>query len=104
MTGKMTEHERQRLELVKEHVSGRFYDREGIIAATANAVIASRDLHSVMDRHSLPKRKGVDAASPSASDREKLDDIRRKIDEGFYDNPNYLAELVEKLIRKLGLE
>ena len=34
----------------------------------------------------------------------KLDELRRKIDDGYYDDPNHLAELVERLIKKLELE
>jgi anti-sigma28 factor (negative regulator of flagellin synthesis) len=38
------------------------------------------------------------------SKEEKITEIKRKIDDGFYDDPNCLAELAEKLIIKMGLE
>jgi hypothetical protein len=38
------------------------------------------------------------------SKEDKFTEIKRRIDEGFYDDPNCLAELVEKLIIDMGLE
>jgi hypothetical protein len=100
----MTESEKNRLELAREHASAHFYDREGIMAATANALIGTNNLHIFLDRAQL-KENGKSADSYGSTPRRmKLAEVKRKIDEGFYDDPNYLAELAEKLIRKLGLE
>jgi hypothetical protein len=34
----------------------------------------------------------------------KLAEIRHRIDDGFYDDPNNLAELAERIIVKMGLD
>lgn len=91
----------QRLELVKAHVASGFYNRRDVVTATASAVVKSQALNMILDRFELScKSTDSDKSSDANS---KLDEIRRKIDDGFYDDPNYLAELAEKLIEKFGL-
>jgi hypothetical protein len=87
-----------RLELVRSHICGGFYGRPDIVEATASAVIKSQALHILLDRY------GLDHPEKGAAKSPKLDEIRRKIDSGYYDDPNHLAELVEKLIKKFALE
>jgi hypothetical protein len=87
-----------RLELVRAHVGRGFYDRCDIVEATASAFIKNQALHILLDRYELQHREKDPSKNP------KLVEIRRKIDSGYYDNANHLADLVEKLIKKLDLE
>jgi hypothetical protein len=92
----------QRLELVKSHVASGFYNRRDVVEATASAVVKSQALNLLLDHFELSGR-APDSSQPAGASL-KLDEIRRKIDDGFYDDPNYLAELAERLIKKFGLE
>lgn len=98
MSSQRENHDEGRLELVRSHVCGGFYDRRDIVEATASAVIRSQALHILLDRYELDHPGKEPVKNP------KLDEIRRKIDNGYYDDPNHLAELVEKLIKKFDLE
>jgi hypothetical protein len=94
--------ERQRLRLVKALVEGGHYNRREAIEATAAAVVKSKALHQLLDNYVI---YAVDGDKEMAEPKdEKYSDIKRKIDEGFYDDPNCLADLAEKIIRKMGLE
>jgi hypothetical protein len=42
--------------------------------------------------------------SRSETRKLKLAEIRHRIDDGFYDDPNNLAELAERIIVKMGLD
>jgi hypothetical protein len=90
----------ERLELVRSHISGGFYNRRDIVEATASAVIRSQALHIILDRYEIDHSRG----RKFMVEEPRISEIRRRIDEGFYDDPNHLAELVEKLIKKFGLE
>jgi hypothetical protein len=92
----------QRLDLVKNQVASGHYNHPDMLKATASAVIRSQALHMLLDRYDLGKRSS-DLINKSTPDS-KLDEIRRRIDDGFYDDPNNLAELAERLIKKFGLE
>jgi anti-sigma28 factor (negative regulator of flagellin synthesis) len=92
--------DKERLELVRSHISGGFYNRRDIVEATASAVIRSQALHILLDRYELDHPQ----VGKFMTENPKITEIRRKIDDGYYDDPNHLAELVEKLIKKFGLE
>jgi hypothetical protein len=94
----------QRLELVKSHVAKGFYDRHDIVEATASAVIKSQALHVLLDRYEIREFACCSALQRTSSQSARIAEIRRRIDDGFYDDPNNLAELAERLIKKLGLE
>jgi hypothetical protein len=86
---------------VRTHVASGFYNRRDIVEATASAIIRSQALHIILDRYELEHSMKFGQKSPEDP---KITEIRRKIDDGFYDDPNNLAELVEKLIKKFGIE
>jgi hypothetical protein len=101
LTGHNNRDDAERLNMVRNHASNGFYNRQDIVAATASAVIRSQALHIILDRYELehPGSKGhILAEDP------KITEIRQKIDAGYYDDPNNIAELVEKLIKKLEIE
>jgi hypothetical protein len=102
LTGEGLEGQNQRLKLVGELVARRHYDRPDIIKATADAVTRSKALLMILDRYDLFAH-GNGGGEPN-SKQAKFDEIRRRIDEGFYDDPNHLAALAEKFIKKLGLD
>jgi len=89
---------------VKSHVSSGFYNRRDIVEATASAVVRSRALHILLDRFEIREFAGSAGAHNLSSRTARLAEIKRRIDDGFYDDPNNLAELAEKIIKKLGLE
>ncbi len=94
--------DQSRLDLVRSHVADGFYNRRDVVEATAAAVIRSQALHILLDRYELDHLKTGSNVNQQKNSR--LDEIRRKIDDGFYDDPNHLADLAEKLIKKLELE
>jgi hypothetical protein len=101
LTGHSNGNDTERLDMVRKHVSSGFYDRQDIIEATAGAVDRSQALHVLFDRCELnnPRSSGkIPAEDP------KITEIRQKIDAGYYDDPNNIAELVEKLIKKFEIE
>jgi hypothetical protein len=91
----------ERLEMVRTHALQGYYNRQDIVEATASAVIQSQALHILLDRYKLDHPSG---AGHILADDSKMAEIRKKIDAGYYDDPNHLAELVEKLIKKLEIE
>jgi hypothetical protein len=90
-----------RLDLAKAHAAAGFYNRRDIVEATASAIIRSQALHIILDRYEL--EHSMKSGHP-APENPKITEIRRKIDDGFYDDPNNMAELVERLIKKFGLD
>jgi hypothetical protein len=94
----------QRMELVKSHVAKGFYNRQDVVEATASAVIKSQALHILLDRYEIRESACCSEVQGALSQSARIAEIRRRIDDGYYDDPNHLAELAEKLIKKLGLE
>lgn len=91
------------MEAVRSHVERGFYNRRDVVEATAGAVVKSRALHLLLDRYEIRESAYVPPAGKAAFDS-RIAEIRRRIDDGFYDDPNNLAELAEKMIKKFGLE
>ena len=92
----------QRLELARKLVACGHYDRSDVIEATAEAVVKSKALHMLLDNYEITK--GDTTAGMVESKEEKFTEIKRRIDDGFYDDPNCLAELAERIIKKMGLD
>ncbi|OGC90825.1 MAG: hypothetical protein A2W25_12895 [candidate division Zixibacteria bacterium RBG_16_53_22] len=92
----------QRMELARKHVACGHYDRSDVIEATAAAVVKSRALYVLLDKYEI--NAGHGSADNVESKEEKFTEIKRRIDDGFYDDPNCLAELAERIIRKMGIE
>jgi hypothetical protein len=61
-------------------------------------------LHLLLDRYEL--YNAIPEAPPNRTETRKLKlaEIRHRIDDGFYDDPNNLAELAERIIVKMGLD
>ncbi len=91
-----------RKERVKSHLSDGYYDRHDIVEATAGAVMKSKDIQIILDRCEAEDSK-VKLAK-TAKLNIKLAEVKHKIDDGYYDDPNNLAELAEKLIKIFGIE
>ncbi len=87
---------------VKSHLSDGYYDRQDIVEATAGAVMKSKDIQIILD-HCQAGDSKVRLAK-TAKLNIKLAEIKHKIDDGYYDDPNNLAELAEKLIISFGIE
>lgn len=90
------------IERVKSHLSDGYYDRQDIVEATAGAVMKNKDIQIILDRFEAEDSK-VKLAK-TAKLNIKLAEIKHKIDDGYYDDPNNLAELAEKLIKIFGIE
>ncbi len=91
------------MEAVRSHVARGYYNNREVVEATAGAVIKSRALHLLLDRYEIRETAYMPPGGRVSTDS-KLAEIRRRIEDGFYDDPNNLAELAERMIRKLGLE
>jgi anti-sigma28 factor (negative regulator of flagellin synthesis) len=97
-------HDKQRLDLIKAHILSGFYNRQEIVAATAGAVLKSQALHLLLDRYELYNAIPQEPQDRTDTRKLKLAEIKRRIDDGFYDDPNNLAELAERIISRMGLD
>ena len=94
--------DKSRMELVKSHIARGFYDRPDIIEATAGSIVKSQALHLLLEKYDI--FNDIFRQSLKCARAAKISEIKRKIEDGYYDDPNYLAELAEKIIKKMGLE
>jgi len=92
----------QHKELARKLVACGHYNRGDVIEATAEAVVKSKALHILLDNYEIIKCNATAGMVESRED--KFTEIRRRIDDGFYDDPNCLAELAERIIKKMGLD
>ena len=104
LAGRHLKYDRPRLNLVRQRVTDGFYDHAGVVSATADAITRSRALFLLLDKYDSFKhlKNNLDATPQEKSAR--IAEIRRRIDDGFYDDPNNLAELAERIIKKMGWE
>ncbi len=61
-------------------------------------------LQNLIERHKIDQASRAVNKVKATKKKAKFAEIKQKIDDGFYDNPNQLAELAEKLIKRFGLE
>jgi hypothetical protein len=67
-------------------------------------VLKSQALHLLLDRYELYNAIPEAPLNRTETRKLKLAEIRHRIDDGFYDDPNNLAELAERIIVKMGLD
>lgn len=96
--------DRRRFDLVKSHIKSGYYDRREVVDATAGALLKSQALHLLLDRYEINNTIPKLPSNRSNTRKLKLSEIRQRIDDGFYDDPNNLAELAERIIKRMGLE
>ena len=96
--------DKQRLDLIRAHILTGFYNRKDVVAATAGAVLKSQALHMLLDRYDLYNSIPSPPSDRTETRKLKIAEIRHRIDDGFYDDPNNLAELAERIIVRMGLD
>ena len=95
--------DKPRLDMIRKKTSGEFSDRDDLLDSP-DADIRARQLQNLIERHKIDQASRTFSKEKAQKKNIKFSEIKRKIDDGFYDNPNQLADLAEKLIKRFGLE
>lgn len=96
--------DQSRLLLLRQKAADGYYDRPNTMAATVDALTNRRALLRLLDQCDTIRQGKSQSGLESGDRASRIAEIKRKIDEGFYDDPNNLAELAERIIKKLGLD
>lgn len=91
-----------KLDLIRLRVAGGYYNRPEAIESAARAVVNSQTLRLLLDRYDNFRR--FEASLARETRLARFQDIRQKISDGYYDDPNLLADLAERIIKRMGLE
>jgi anti-sigma28 factor (negative regulator of flagellin synthesis) len=103
---------------LKRRVARGFFDRVDVANNTADTMMRSRALQKLLDNleaswrtdatkyrlHGQEDGQALHTDGGQAMKTARIEEIRRKIDAGYYDDPNLMAEVTERLIKKMGLE
>jgi hypothetical protein len=96
--------DRSRLLLLRQKAADGYYDRPNAMAATVDALAKKKALLQLLDQCDTIRNRRSESGLESGDRASRMAEIKRKIDDGFYDDPNNLAELAERIIKKLGLD
>jgi hypothetical protein len=96
--------DQSRLLLLRRKAADGYYDRPNTMAATVDALTHKKALLQLLDQCDTIRHGKTQSGLESGDRASRIAEIKRKIDEGFYDDPNNLAELAERIIKKLGLD
>jgi hypothetical protein len=96
--------DKPRLDLIREKVSSDSFGQNADVLESPQADLKALQLQNLIERHKIDQDSRAFSKEKASKKKTKFAEIKRKIEDGFYDNPNQLAELAERLIRRFGLE
>lgn len=102
--GKGMAKDKPRLDLIRSKVSSESPKPNADLLESPQADSKALQLQNLTERHKIDQASKVFSKEKASKKKTKFTEIKQKIEDGFYDNPNQLAELAERLIRRFGLE
>lgn len=102
--GKGMAKDKPRLDLIRAKVSSDSLGRNADLLDSPEADSKVPQLLNLIERRKIDRASKAFSKEKASKKKTKFAEIKQKIEDGFYDNPNQLAELAERLIRRFGLD
>jgi anti-sigma28 factor (negative regulator of flagellin synthesis) len=88
---------------IRRQTSSGYYDEPDVIQSTSDKFLESMELIDIVDEYHQANKTNQIGESTTEIRHEKVTEIKKKLEQGFYDDPANFQSFAQKLIDHFGL-